>query len=164
VLRFLTRRFTRTEADAEDLYQETLILALEKIRGGEVQEPERLGAFLRSVAKNLSTQQYRGRRYGVEKSAAELPDASDEGQAGALDDLIHRERSELTRALLSEMTVARDREVLVRYYLREEKSSGICADLGIDGDHFYRVLSRARKRYRQLWDEGPPRQQERRPQ
>ncbi len=52
-LRFLTRRFTRDEADGEDLYQETLMLALEKIRQGEVREPERLAGFLRALAKNL---------------------------------------------------------------------------------------------------------------
>ena len=51
------------------------------------------------------------------------------------------------------MRVERDREVLLRYYLAEENSSRICADLGIDAEHFYRVLSRARQRYRQLFEE-----------
>jgi RNA polymerase sigma-70 factor, ECF subfamily len=154
VLRFLTRRFTRSDADAEDLYQETLILALEKIRHGEVREPERLGGFLRALAKNLSVQRYRRRSYDAERPAAELPDAPDEGQPDPLGGLLHRERNRLTRALLAELTVPRDREVLFRYYLAEEESGRICEELGIDGEHFYRVLSRARQRYRRLWEES----------
>lgn len=154
-LRFLTRRFARDDADAEDLYQETLILALEKIRAGEVREPERLAGFLRALAKNLSTQRYRRRSYEVEKPSAEPPDAPDERRPDALGGMLHRERARVTRKLLGELKVPRDREVLLRYYIAEEGSSRICDDLGVDPDHFYRVLSRARQRYRRLWEERP---------
>ena len=58
-LAFLLRRWTRDSATAEDLYQETFRLALEKIRSGEVREPDRLAGFLRSLAKNLSIHHYR---------------------------------------------------------------------------------------------------------
>ncbi len=154
-LRFLTRRFARGEADGEDLYQETLILALEKIRAGEVREPERLAGFLRALAKYLSTQRYRRRSYEVEKPSAEPPDAPDDRRPDALGGLLHQERARVTRKLLGELKVPRDREVLFRYYIAEEGSSRICDDLGVDPDHFYRVLSRARQRYRRLWEERP---------
>ncbi|MDY7093555.1 MAG: sigma-70 family RNA polymerase sigma factor [Acidobacteriota bacterium] len=153
-LRFLARRFTRSEADAEDLYQDTLMLALTKIRRGEVQQPERLAGFLRSLVKNLSTQQYRRRRYQAETSLEQRLDFEDAAAASPLDGLLHQERSSLTRRVLSELGVPRDREVLFRYYLTGESSSRICADLEIEGDHFYRVLSRARQRYRRLWEEA----------
>ena len=155
-LRFLARRFARDEADAEDLYQETLIVALEKIRSHEVREPERLGGFLRALAKNLSIQRYRRRAYSAETPSAELPEAPDERQPNPLGGLLRRERTQLTRRLLAELKVSRDRDVLLRYYIGEEPSSRICADLGIDADHFYRVLHRARQRYRRLWEERPP--------
>lgn len=152
-LRFLARRFTRGEADAEDLYQETLMLALEKIRHREVREPERLGGFLRALAKNLSIQRYRRRSYEVEQPSAELPDAPDERQPSPLGGLLHREKVRVTRRVLDELRTPRDRDVLFRYYIAEEDSARICADLGLDGDHFYRVLHRARQRYRRLWEE-----------
>lgn len=152
-LRFLTRRFTRDEADGEDLYQETLMLALEKIRQGEVREPERLAGFLRALAKNLSTQRYRRRVYEVEKPSGDLPDAPDEHRPDALGGLLHRERARVTRRLLGELGVARDRDVLFRYYIAEEGSARICVDLEIETEHFYRVLSRARQRYRRLWEQ-----------
>jgi RNA polymerase sigma-70 factor (ECF subfamily) len=157
-LRFLCRRFAREEADAEDLYQETLMVALRKIRAGEVAEPERLAAFLRAVAKNLSIQRYRRRHYAAERPMDAVPEVSDkvDGASGAgrepLEALLQRERVRMTRRLLDEMKVPRDREVLFRYYVAEEESGRICAELGLDGDHFYRVLHRARQRYRQLWE------------
>ncbi|HEV7517338.1 MAG TPA: hypothetical protein VGR07_13635 [Thermoanaerobaculia bacterium] len=46
-LAFLLRRWTRDRDAADDLYQETLRLALEKIRRGEVRDPDRLPGFLR---------------------------------------------------------------------------------------------------------------------
>src|SRR5262245_53724910 len=58
-LTLLLRRWTRGHSDAEDLYQETFRLALEKIRRGEIRDPERLAGFLRSLARNLSIEHYR---------------------------------------------------------------------------------------------------------
>ena len=152
-LRFLARRYTRDEADAEDLYQGTLMLALEKIRDHELHEPERLGSFLRSLAKNLSIQKYRRRRYAAERPMAEPPDAPDRSRPDPLTELLRTERAKVTRSLLAELGVARDREVLLRYYIAEESSQRICSDLDIGSDHFYRVLHRARQRFRQLWEE-----------
>lgn len=152
-LRFLARRYTRDEADAEDLYQGTLMLALEKIRGNELREPERLGSFLRALAKNLSIQKYRRRSYAAERPMDDPPEAPDRSRPDPLTALLRSERAQVTRGLLAELGVARDREVLLRYYIAEESSQRICADLDMGTDHFYRVLHRARQRFRRLWEE-----------
>ncbi len=152
-LRFLARRYTRDEADAEDLYQGTLMLALEKIRGNEVREPERLGGFLRALAKNLSTQRYRRRSYAAERPMADPPDAADRSRPDPLTALLRTERARVARGLLAELGVSRDREVLLRYYIAEESAHRICADLNLETEHFYRVLHRARQRFRRLWEE-----------
>ena len=153
-LRFLARRHARHEADAEDLYQETLILALQKIRRSEVREPDRLAGFLRALVKNLAVQRYRRRHHVAERPDAETPEAQDEHRPTPLESLLESERNRVTRRLLGELNVSRDREILTRYYLAEDSSSEICADLGIETDHFYRVLHRARQRYRRLWEDG----------
>ena len=44
----------------------------------------------------------------------------------------------------------RDRQVLVRYYLRDEDKATLCHDLGLSDEHFNRVLHRARERFRAL--------------
>src|SRR5690349_17154162 len=52
-LLLMLRQLCRNPALADDLHQETLALVLQKVRRGEVREPERLAAFIRSTARNL---------------------------------------------------------------------------------------------------------------
>jgi len=52
--------------------------------------------------------------------------------------------------LLSELPVARDREVLSRFYLDEQDKEDVCHALAIDAEHFHRVIFRARARFREL--------------
>jgi RNA polymerase sigma-70 factor (ECF subfamily) len=153
-LLFLLRRWTRDSETAEDLCQETLRLAIEKIRSGEVREPDHLAAFLRSLAKNQSIQLYRrtGERVELREEigpSCELQDA----QPSALSQLLQNEKARLARQVLQDLGSERDRQVLLRYYLAEEKAEAICHDLGLTSEHFYRVLHRARKRYRRLFEE-----------
>lgn len=152
-LRWLARRHTRTEADAEDVYQETLMLALAKIRKGEVREPERLAGFLRALAKNIAIGRYRRRGEEAEQGAEVLPELPDLESPDALSTLLHDERARLARVLLSELAVPRDREILCRYYIEDQDNRRICNELRLETEHFYRVLHRARQRFRQLWEE-----------
>jgi RNA polymerase sigma-70 factor, ECF subfamily len=48
------------------------------------------------------------------------------------------------------MPVARDREILVRFYLDDEERETICRELGLSEEHFNRVIFRARNRFREL--------------
>ena len=45
---------------------------------------------------------------------------------------------------------ARDREILVRFYLQEEEKDAICRDLALEADQFDKVLHRARARLKEL--------------
>ena len=55
------------------------------------------------------------------------------------------------RQLLAELDLERDREILARFYIAEQEKGTICRELGVAGDHFKRVLFRARERYRELF-------------
>jgi RNA polymerase sigma factor (sigma-70 family) len=153
ILRHLLARWSRDPATAEDLVQETLGLALAKIRGGEVRQPESLGAFLHSLARNRCTQLYRRAANQTERyeplDEIRLPEA----RPGQLAGLLEREKIRLVRRVLSELQPERDRQVLFRYYIAAERAEPICADLGLTAEHFYRVLHRARQRYRVLFEE-----------
>jgi RNA polymerase sigma-70 factor (ECF subfamily) len=161
-LLFLLRRWTRDPGAADDLYQETLRLALQKIRQGEVREPDRLAAFLRALARNLSIHHYRRgavregreRPFEPERLEGAAPEAVAEGP---LQRLLRSEKAGLVRRLIEELGVERDRQVLLRFYIREEEKERICADLGLSGKDFNVVLFRARQRYRKLYEErlGP---------
>lgn len=153
VLKHLVARWSRDPATAEDLVQETLGLALRKIRDGEVRQPESLGAFLHSLAKNQCIQLYRRTANRPERheplDEVRLPEA----RPGQLAGLLQREKIGLIRRVLAELRPERDRQVLFRYYIAEERAETICADLGLTAEHFYRVLHRARQRYKALFQE-----------
>lgn len=152
-LAFLLRRWTRDRAAAEDLYQETFRLALEKIRSGEVRDPDRLAGFLRSLAKNLSIHHYR--RGAVQEVREENLEAAADlsaPEAGQLGQLLRREKAALVRRVLAELGSERDRQVLFRFYIAEEDKERIRSDLGLSGPELNMVLFRARRRYRDLYE------------
>ncbi len=65
----ILRRLAGTAAAADDLYQEVFLRAVEKIRAGEVRDPERLSGFICALARNLAIDHFR--RRAPEKAPAE---------------------------------------------------------------------------------------------
>jgi len=55
--------------------------------------------------------------------------------------------------MLQEMPGARDRELLVRFYLNDEEKDAICQELNLSQEHFNRVIFRARNRFRELLEQ-----------
>jgi RNA polymerase sigma-70 factor (ECF subfamily) len=45
--------------------------------------------------------------------------------------------------MLDEMPAARDRELLLRFYLNDEEKEQICQELHLSHEHFNRVIFRA---------------------
>src|SRR5262245_50036510 len=95
---FLLRRLARDEAAAEDLYQETFRLVIEKVRRGELREPERLPGFVSSMARNLFLGSVRrsGRRrkwHGDPEAVETAPDPA----PGQLASLLVQERAVAVR-------------------------------------------------------------------
>jgi len=152
-LSFLLRRLARDEAAAEDLYQETFRLVIEKVRGGELREPERLPGFVSSMARNLFLGSVRrsGRRqkwHGDPEATEIAPDPA----PGQLAKLLAQERAATVRHVLAELRNDRDREILSRYYIADENKEDICRDFDLSDLHFNRVLFRARQRYKELFE------------
>jgi RNA polymerase sigma-70 factor, ECF subfamily len=152
-LSFLLRRLTRDDTAAEDLYQETFRLVIEKVRRGELREPERLPGFVSSMARNLFLGSARrgGRRQkwqGDSEAAETAPDPA----PGQLARLLAKERAMAVRGVLAELKNDRDREILSRYYISGEDKEDICRDLELSDLHFNRVLFRARQRYKELFE------------
>ena len=152
-LSFLLRRLTRDVAAAEDLYQETFRLVIEKVRRGELREAERLPGFVSSLARNLFLGSARrgGRRrqwHGDSAAAETAPDPA----PGQLAKLLAQERAAAVRHVLTELKNDRDREILSRYYIADEAKESICRDLDLSDLHFNRVLFRARQRYKELFE------------
>jgi RNA polymerase sigma-70 factor (ECF subfamily) len=156
---FLLLQLTGEETRAEDLHQEAFRLVLEKVRAGELREPDKLPAFIRQLARNLCIGTYR-------KEAKEPPTrpADDEvlgPQAptpSPLTQLLDKENAALVRRLLAELEPPRDREILFRYFIAEHEKGDICADFDLSSLHFNRVLHRARQRLKKLLEQQRKRQ------
>ncbi|MEM6453598.1 MAG: sigma-70 family RNA polymerase sigma factor [Acidobacteriota bacterium] len=147
----LLGRHARRRAEAEDLYQDTFRLAIQKIRAGTLHRPEQLPGFLSGLARNLAIDHYRkiGRRK-TDTAGDALPDVRSPAPS-PLDRLEDAENASLVRQVLDEMPSARDREVLMRYYLAEQDRDALARSLGLDAQQLSRILYRARQRYKALY-------------
>lgn len=136
---------------ANDLAQDTFVVVLRRLRAGELHKPESLAAFIRQTAINHSIQHFRKEKRYVS------------GEDGIIDlHLTHKEKhsaeldGEAMRLLLNEalgqLAVDRDRDILTRFYLRDEDKTDICRALDLSPSHFDRVLYRAKQRMRELID------------
>lgn len=148
----IIRRALRDSTVADDLYQETFCIVIEKIREGQVREAERLSGFVCGVARNRVIKHFqraaRRERLIETEEAVSLPHVAHD----QLEELLRKEIADIVRQILKEMSNKRDIQVLFRFYLAEDDKEQICADLGLTSLQFNLVLHRARERYRELYE------------
>lgn len=143
---FLLRELTGDPAQADDLHQETFCLVLEKVRAGELREPDKLPAFIRQLARNLFIAEYRRDVKRPVVSGDEAMAVAPDPAPGPLTRVLDKENAAIVRRLLAELEPERDREILLRFFVAEHRKEEICADFGLSSLHFNRVLHRARRR------------------
>lgn len=149
-LLFLLRRLGVAEADLEDLRQDTLRVVLERLRGPGLEDAAGLVGFVHGTARFLVNNEWRKRtRRRTEAGTDDLGDTPDP-QADPLAEAILADEARRVRQVIAELPNARDRQLLLRYYVADQDKEQICADLGLDTSHFRRVLFRARERFREL--------------
>lgn len=139
---------------ALDLCQDTFVIALQKLRGGQLLKPESLVAFLRQTAVNLSIEHFRKERRYIhqEDGIISLQTAPRDRKAEQID---HRRARRLLNEIFEKLAQHRDRAILHRYYLLDQDKSQICAALELTAAHFDRVLYRAKKRMCEIIENQP---------
>lgn len=149
------RRMTGDPALSDDLHQETFRVVLERLRREELEEPGRLAAFVLRTGRNLFLGAWRKRTRRGEGTSLDGLDGEPEPAIadpapGQLAAVLRDERIRRVRQVIGELATPRDRQLLFRFYVAEEERESICADLGLTGPHFNRVLFRARQRLKEL--------------
>lgn len=141
---------------AEDLANDALREVLEILRTRPLDQPEKLAAFIHGVALNLA-------RNARRKQARQKTDSDTETVETTLDQSgdpatlsMQASLARAVREILATLPVARDRHILIRYYLDEDEKEEICRDLQLSGEHFDRVVHRARQRMRAQIEELKP--------
>lgn len=132
-----------------DLCQETFVIAIEKIRKGELREHEKLSGFMVGIARIISLAYLRNpqnREISIDESG-DLKDINPNQH----DHLLREEITTITRQTINSLKSARDREVLYRFYIEEDEKEQICSDFGLTSSRFNVVLYRAKKQFEKLY-------------
>ncbi|MEM8960065.1 MAG: sigma-70 family RNA polymerase sigma factor [Acidobacteriota bacterium] len=153
-VRMVLAQMMRGRPEADDLFQETFRRAIEKLRAGELRQPEKLPAFMVAIARNLAIALFRLRSRRRTDEDSEVVADTAVAPADQLQQMMGDEKAVLVRRLLGELRNDRDRQLLFRFYIAEEDKESICASLGLSALHFNRVLYRARQRYRELYEQA----------
>jgi len=145
---FLQRRIDRDAA--QDLLQRTFLQAIKKIRTEGLDDPSNLGGYLYRTACKLATAYWRGelaRR--IDHDGELLSNLHD--TALSLEESLDTDlRAKCVRELMAKLPMPRDREVLERFYLKEEARSAIRESMNLTELQFNQVLWRARQRFAEI--------------
>jgi RNA polymerase sigma factor (sigma-70 family) len=122
----IIRREVGDTALTDDLYQESFCIILEKVRRGDVREAEKLSGFVCGVARNQVVKHFQ--RAARQRNLAETEDAASISNSASdqLEQLLQREKADIIRQILKEMTNERDIQALFRSYLAEHDKKQIC--------------------------------------
>lgn len=144
---YLCRRLGPQELD--DKVHDTFLIVVQAIQRGDLREPERLMGFVRTVvrrqvAAHIDQAVHNRREQADIEFGAKVADARRNPEETA----IVREKAELMERVLSSIS-RRDREILTRFYLREQSQEQICEEMSLSETQFRLLKSRAKARFGQ---------------
>ena len=142
-----------TPERVDDVRQETFRRVIAALRrDGGIREPERFGAFVNSICKNVLRENARE----WFKNLAIQRDHS--GFGNEIVDLertlISEETKQKVRDILAELK-PRDRQLLRAIFLEEKDKDGICREFGVNREYLRVLLYRAKVRFRATFDPQP---------
>jgi RNA polymerase sigma-70 factor, ECF subfamily len=134
---------------AEDAVQETLARALAALRGGHLEDPTKLGAFVRGIARHVIADALRSRRRitSIDPIAEGVPDA---GADDPLHLLVNEEERECVRSALAHLS-EQDREILSLAFFDGLTPTEIAERLSVSSEVIRKRKSRALARLRQAY-------------
>ena len=135
-------RHLRDRQAAADLAQQVLLMTLERLRAGEVREPERIASFVLGACRMTVLEMRRGERRRADLLAAHADpeEAIEAPQPIALD-------PERLAACL-EALAERERSVVVMSFFADKAADEVGAQLGLSGGNVRVIRHRALARLR----------------
>ena len=135
-------RHLRDEESARDLMQQVMLLTIEKLRRGEVRDPDQIASFVLGTSRTMATAARRteARRERL-REAFQAPEAVAAPDAGATLDLDRLE--ECMRQLAD-----RERSVMFLTFYAESAAATVAAEVGISEGNVRVIRHRALARLR----------------
>jgi RNA polymerase sigma-70 factor (ECF subfamily) len=136
--------------ELEDKVHDTFLVVVQAIRRGDLREPERLMGFVRTVvrrqvAAHIDKIVHVRREQMDMESTVRIADPAENPEETA----IFQQRAKLIHHVLGELG-KRDREILTRFYLREQGQDQICSEMELTETQFRLLKSRAKARFGEL--------------
>jgi len=136
--------------DLDDKVHDTFLIVAQAIQRGELREPERLMGYVRTIVRRQVAAQIEdnvhSRRHQIDLDwGLAVHDAGSNPEQTAM----QQESQEIARKVLKSIA-PRDREILIRFYLREQPADQICNEMGLTETQFRLLKSRAKARFGEL--------------
>src|SRR6185295_20418705 len=136
--------------DLDDKVHDTFLIVVQAIQRDELREPERLMGFVRTVVRRqVAAQIDRAVQLRREQADMEattlLSDRRDSPEEAA----IAREHEHMAEVVLRSIS-ERDRDILTRFYLKEQSQEEICLEMNLSETQFRLLKSRAKARFGEL--------------
>lgn len=136
--------------ELEDKVHDTFLIVVHAIQRGDLREPERLMGFVRTIVRRQvaayidEAVHLRRDQTDIESGHA-VADAKQNPEQIA----ISQQRAELMRTVLASLS-HRDRDILERFYLKEQTQEQICEEMSLSETQFRLLKSRAKARFGEI--------------
>ena len=129
--------------ELEDKVHDTFLIVVNAIKRGDLREPERLMGFVRTVVRRqvaayIETAVHTRREQTDLESGITVADRKQNPEQEAM----LRQKAELMQSALAALS-QRDRDILVRFYLKEQPQEQICREMALTETQFRLLKSRA---------------------
>jgi len=136
--------------DLDDKVHDCFLIVVQAIRRGELREPDRLMGFVqtvvrRQIAAYIETIIQNRKQITELETGRIVADFGRDPENSIMD----QEEEELAYRVLKGIS-SRDREILIRFYLREESQEVICEKMNLTDTQFRLLKSRAKARFGQM--------------
>jgi RNA polymerase sigma-70 factor (ECF subfamily) len=145
-------RHLRDRQAAADLVQQVLLMTLERLRAGEVREPERIASFVLGACRMTVLEMRRGTRRREELLEKWVPAYAGTTEAEAFEapEPLVLDSGRLAGCL--EALPERERAVVVMSFFADKRADEVGAELGISGGNVRVIRHRALGRLRECMD------------
>lgn len=136
--------------ELEDKVHDTFLIVVNAIKRGDLREPERLMGFVRTVVRRqvaayIENAVHTRREQTDLESGVTVVDKTPDPEQEA----IGRQKAELMKSALAALS-KRDRDILVRFYLKEQPQEQICQEMSLTETQFRLLKSRAKAKFGEI--------------
>jgi RNA polymerase sigma-70 factor (ECF subfamily) len=136
--------------ELEDKVHDTFLIVVNAIKRGDLREPERLMGFVRTVVRR-QVAAYIEQAVHTRREQADLETGvtvADRKQNPEQEAML-RQKAELMKSALAALS-QRDRDILVRFYLKEQPQEQICREMSLTETQFRLLKSRAKAKFGEI--------------